>query len=271
MLDLTISLVTYNPNFQDLKKLFGSIELQKDVTFEVLVWDNSPNSHTITHSNLPISYMKGMSNLGYGRGHNQNFKRAKNSKYFLVINPDIYFDDPYFLKKIMDRMNQSPEIGLSSVRLLNPDGTTQEVHRLLPKLSDIAKRFVYQKLKIYKPEAHKYTLAHIDKTKDFKCPSIGGSFMVFRTDLYKKLNGFDEGIFLYFEDIDLSRRCFYETNGSNTVFGDLTAYHVWGRAGYKSIEIFKVHMISTAYYFQKYGVFRDEYAEAVNSKFPDVP
>lgn len=266
MLDLTISLVVYNPNFEDLKKLFHSIGLQKDVSFEFLVWDNSAHSHKIETPHFPIDYKIGVGNLGYGKGHNKNFARSKPSKYFLVINPDIYFDDPYFLKKIVDRMNTAPEIGLSSIRLLNPDGTNQDMHRLLPTLADIAQRFIFQKLKIYKPETHKYTLSHIDKTKDFICPSIGGSFMVFKSELYKKVGGFDEGIFLYFEDIDLSRRCHFESGETNTVFGELTAYHMWGRGGYKSLEIFKIHMLSTAYYFQKYGVFSDTYAKAINSR-----
>jgi len=265
MLDFSISLVTYNPNFDDLNKLFHSLSIQKDVSFEFLVWDNSPRRYDIK-APFPLDYKIGFENVGYGKGHNNNFKRAQQSKLFLVINPDIYFDDPYFLKKIKDRMEDSPEIGLSSVRLLNPDGSNQDMHRQLPYLSDIAKRFIFQKLKIYKPETHKYTLSHVDKTKDFICPSIGGSFMVFRTELYAKVGGFDEGIFLYFEDIDLSRRCHFESGEKNTVFGELTAYHAWGRGGYKSFEIFKIHMLSTAYYFQKYGVLKDKYADQINDK-----
>lgn len=267
MLDFSISLVVYNPNFDDLNKLFHSLSIQKDVSFEFLVWDNSPHKNTIKSDKFPIDYSRKNGNLGYGTGHNQNFNRSNKAKFFLVINPDIYFDDPYFLKKILDRMNKEPEIGLSSVRLLNPDGTNQDMHRLLPNLSDIAKRFIYQKLKIYNPLTHKYTLNHIDKTKDFICPSIGGSFMVFRYELYEKVKGFDEGIFLYFEDIDLSRRCHFETSGKNTVFGELTAFHMWGRGGYKSMEMFKLHMISTAYYFQKYGIFRDTFAKKTNSEY----
>lgn len=177
MLDLSISLVVYNPNFEDLEKLFHSISLKKDVSFEFLVWDNSPPKNEVKSLKFPIDYKLGTSNLGNGTGHNRNFERSRPAKYFLVINPDIYFDDPFFIKKIVDRMNTSPSIGLSSVRLLNQDGTTQDMHRLLPSLGDIAKRFVFQKLKIYKPETHKYTLMHIDKTKDFICQNIGGSFM----------------------------------------------------------------------------------------------
>jgi GT2 family glycosyltransferase len=269
MFNVTISLVTYNPNFSDLTKLFQSISLQKDVSYEIFIWDNSPIIQEIQYPGLAVNYKKSIANVGYGRGHNENFKRAPKADYFLVINPDIYFDDPYFLKKIIERMENNKNIGLSSVRLLNPDGSNQDMHRLLPSLGDIAKRFIFQKLRIYNPLTHRYTLNHIDKSRDFICPSIGGSFMFFRTDLYNKLQGFDEGIFLYFEDIDLSRRCHFETNGTNLVIGELTAYHSWGRAGYKSMELFKLHMLSTVYYFQKYGVFRDTYTRLINRHYQD--
>lgn len=266
MLDLTISLCIYNPNHEDLKKLFYSLSIQKDVNFEILIWDNSAISSNLDYSPIHLNYKKGIGNLGYGRAHNENFKRAKPAKFFLVINPDIYFEDPYLLKKIINRMNTSPDIGLSSIRLLNPDGTNQDMHRLLPKLSDIAKRFIFQKLKLYDPTTHPYTLSHIDKTKDFVCPSIGGSFMFFKTNFFKELKGFDEEIFLYFEDIDISRRAHFMSSEANTVFGEITAFHAWGRAGYKSMEIFKIHMLSTAYYFQKFGIFRDNFRDYVNSR-----
>jgi len=35
---------------------------------------------------------------------------------------------------------------------------------------------------------------------------VGGMFMLFRSDLYKTLGGFDEGYFLYYEDIHLCAR-----------------------------------------------------------------
>ena len=266
MLDFTISLILYNPNFLDLNKLFNSLALQANVSFELLIWDNSSQDHSKAISlSCNYRYFKSSQNLGFGRGHNGNYKLAKPSKYFLVINPDIYFEDPRLLKKILERMEEKPEIGLSSVRLLNPDGSDQDVHRLLPRVRDIAKRFIYKNLRIYDSASHNYTLSHIDKKNEFICPSISGAFMVIRSQLYKSLNGFDDNIFLYFEDIDLSRRCHHVTNGTNTVFGDLTVFHTWGRGGYRSFELFKIHILSTSYYFQKYGIFSDEYSGLANA------
>ncbi len=266
MIDIAISLVIYNPNLHDLEKLFKSVSIQQGVTFEFLIYDNSPHRNDLECKYFPLNYQKGVENVGFGRAHNQNFNRSSPSEFFLIINPDIYFDDPFMLKKIVDRMRNKPKVGLSSVRMLSPDGSLQDTHRLLPMITDIMKRFFLNKLKIYDSTKHQYTLSDIDKTQEFKCPNICGAFMLIRSNLFKDLKGFDEGIFLYFEDIDLSRRAHLETREMNTVFGDLTVYHTWGRAGYRSLESFKIHILSLAYYFQKYGVFRDKYALEVNKK-----
>lgn len=266
MVQITISLVLYNCTDFELNTLLSSLDRQTSVSFNLLIFDNSPGPEKVKTGkrNFKIDYYKSPSNVGFGKGHNYNFLRSNYSPYFLVINPDIYFDDPLLLKKIFDRMNENLSIGLSSVRILNSDGSLQEVHRLLPRFSDICRRLIFNKLGIYNSDKHAYTLPQVDKTKDFQCPNIAGSFMMFRSDLYAELKGFDEQLFLYFEDIDLSRRFYFKTNGQNIVFGELIVFHTWKRQGYKSLEIFKIHVLSGVYYFQKYGIFRDEYSKTVN-------
>ncbi|MFP5492699.1 MAG: hypothetical protein ACLGG0_14435 [Bacteriovoracia bacterium] len=203
-------------------------------------------------------------NLGFGRAHNANFLKSNPEAYFLVINPDVYFDDPLLFRKLIDR---TPKNTLSSVRILNPDGSIQDVHRLLPRFADIVRRFVLNKLGVYYPYRHSYTLSHIDKTREFRCPNISGCFMLFAPVLFSTLGGFDPNIFLYFEDIDISRRSYKFSGGANRVFGDLTVFHTWKKQGYKNIDTFKAHVLSAVYYFQKYGIFRDTYSKQVNQEF----
>ena len=263
MVELNISLVLYNTNNEELKQLLVSISKQKDIKFKLFIHDNSANAARLDHYNFEIDYQKSPRNLGFGRAHNANFKRSGKEAHFLVINPDVYFDDPLLFRKLVDRSGPKR---LTSVRILNPDGSVQEVHRLLPRFSDTCKRFFFNKLGIYSPYKLTYTLAHIDKTKDFVCPCISGCFMLFSPGLYAETSGFDEGLFLYFEDVDLSRRCFQITGGNNIVHGDLSVFHTWNRQGYKNFEMFKIHVLSAVYYFQKYGIFRDQYSKTVNMR-----
>lgn len=264
MIELNISLVLYNSDEIELERLLSSLDKQTNIKFKLLIQDNSLQRRKLKlQYSYEIDYRKSPRNIGFGKAHNANFERADQNVYFLVINPDVYFEDPLLLRKLIDKTGSNR---LSSVRILNPDGTIQEVHRLLPRFTDICRRFILNKLGIYYPYKHTYTLSHIDKTKAFICPNISGCFMLFAPGLYATVGGFDEGLFLYFEDIDLSRRCYYATNGNNIVFGDLVIYHTWKRQGYKSCEMFKIHVLSAAYYFQKYGIFRDRYSKVVNQQ-----
>jgi GT2 family glycosyltransferase len=263
MIELNISLVLYNTNEDELKRLFSSLEKQINVKFKLLILDNSLTRRNFEQYNFEVDYQKSFRNIGFGRAHNANYNRSELNSFFLVINPDVYFDDPLLLRKLIDK---SENTGLSSVRILNPDGTIQEVHRLLPRFTDICRRFVLNKMGVYYPYKHTYTLSHIDKTKPFVCPNISGCFMLFSPGLFGEAKGFDEGLFLYFEDIDLSRRCYYLTNGNAIVHGDLHVYHTWKRQGYRNCEMFKIHVLSAVYYFQKYGIFRDQYSKVVNQQ-----
>lgn len=267
MYKLTISLVLYKTDNDELERLLTSLEKQRDVEFKLLVFDNSNDSRTFKPYHFDIEYHQSFRNLGFGKGHNENFKKTDKDSFFLVINPDVYFDDPLLLKKLTDRATELGTPCLSSVQILNTNGSDQNVHRLLPHFTDMCRRFIFNKLGIYSPYKHTYTLNHIDKSKMYKCPCISGCFMLFSPGLFSLTGGFDEGLFLYFEDVDLSRRCYLATNGNNYVYGDLSVFHTWKRQGYKNFEMFKIHVLSAVYYFQKYGIFRDRYSKEVNHEF----
>lgn len=264
MTELNISLVLYNSDEQELQRLLDSLNKQKEITIKLFIFDNSGQKRDLSRSNFEIDYYSSSINIGFGKAHNRNFLRANSNKHFLVINPDVHFENPLLLRNIV---NKTKEKSLTSVRILNPDGSLQEVHRLLPRFSDICRRFILNKIGVYYPYKHTYTLGHIDKTKEFICPNISGCFMLFSPGLFAEVGGFDENIFLYFEDVDLSRRCYALTGGSNKVFGEEYVYHSWKRAGYSNLETFKIHVLSAIYYFQKYGIFRDSYSKRVNQTF----
>lgn len=264
MIELYVSLVIYNSSDAELSRLMQSLELQLDVNFKLLVHDNRQCGYQFQGRNFSVDYERSALNLGFGRAHNANFLKANPEAYFLVINPDVYFEDPLLFRKLIDR---TPKNTLSSVRILNPDGSIQDVHRLLPRFADIVRRFILNKLGVYYPYRHSYTLSHIDKTREFRCPNISGCFMLFAPVLFSTLGGFDPNIFLYFEDIDISRRSYKFSGGANRVFGDLTVFHAWKKQGYKNMDTFKAHVLSAVYYFQKYGVFRDTYSKKVNQEF----
>ena len=77
-----------------------------------------------------------------------------------------------------------------------------------------------------------------------------GCFMLIRTELFKKLGGFDERYFLYMEDADLSRRVRQEAKV--IFFPGAKVTHAWHHESAKSGKALKLHIESARKYFAKW-------------------
>ena len=86
--------------------------------------------------------------------------------------------------------------------------------------------------------------------------------MFFRASVLAELGGFDERYFLYFEDIDLSRRA--AERYLTVVFHDCVAYHHWQRGAYRDRRLFVVLIQSARRYFNKFGWFFDSKRRQLN-------
>ena len=80
-----------------------------------------------------------------------------------------------------------------------------------------------------------------------------GCFMFIRTELFRQLDGFDKRFFMYFEDIDLSKR----VNRVSKVmyYPYVSVYHEWERGGAKNMKLLLIQISSMFKYFLKW-IFR---------------
>ena len=77
-----------------------------------------------------------------------------------------------------------------------------------------------------------------------------GCFMLLRTDLFKRIGGFDTHYFLYFEDSDLTRAV--RQTSRAVYYPDACVYHVWGRESKKNSRLRRIQIQSMLYYFRKW-------------------
>jgi GT2 family glycosyltransferase len=266
--DLVVSIVIYKPKLSVLQQTLDSLS-RSQLNMKVALFDNSPAS--IEWKNLSCShsfeYTFNGNNIGYGRAHNQNiFKHIEKSNYVLVLNPDVFFDER-LLTSLLQKMEESPDVGLCIPKICHPEGHLQLINRRLPRPQDYLISFMSNKFstQIFKTEAYKkYLLADVNTNKPYICPIISGCFMLFRSKVFLTVDGFDERYFLYLEDTDLSRRV--SEISKTVVFSDLVAFHHWSRGAYSNSKLFFIFLRSLVTYFNKWGWFNDPGRTSLNVK-----
>jgi GT2 family glycosyltransferase len=264
--DLTVSIVLYTTDIDELGKAISLIN-DSSLRTRVFLVDNSPTDdlRKITEK-YDVDYYFNNNNIGYGSAHNLAVKRAdKLAKYHLVMNADVDFD-PYILEKAFHCMEDNPDIGLLSPMVRLRNGELQHFCRLLPNPFDLfARRFIPDSLKpLLKTRLDRYIMTDKDYSKPMNIPNLPGCFMFMRVSDFKKVNGFDEKIFLYVEDIDLTRRLHKVTK--TIYYPEIEIKHGLARGSYKLSKLVVYHINSAIYYFNKWGWFFDKRREYTNMR-----
>ena len=248
---VTVSIVTYNTDLEELKVCLGS--LTSDIVKTIYVIDNSSQKYIedFCKDYNNIVYMAS-DNVGYGAAHNKAIRLAMkdvDAKYHLILNSDVYFE-PDVLNKISEYMDSDENIAQVQPRLTFPNGELQCTARLIPTPANlIFRRFLPKSIASSMDE--RYTLAFWDHKKPANIAYHQGSFMFIRVNCFDKVGLFDERFFMYPEDIDMTRRMhrFYKT----MYWPEVTVVHAHRAASYKSKKMLKIHMKNMIKYFNKWG------------------
>lgn len=127
---------------------------------------------------------------GFGANHNAAFAHHSLS-FFCVVNPDIDFDlDPFgeLIRPLTD-----PLAGCSFPVQVDEAGHLQDHARSLPSPAALLER--------YNP----FGVAR--QVRSLPTPDwVNGAFMLFRTEVFRQLGGFDMRYFMYCEDVDICLR-----------------------------------------------------------------
>ena len=130
---------------------------------------------------------------GFGANHNQVFRRSP-SRYFCVLNPDLRLPSDPFPGLL--RAFDDPRVALAAPAACDAQGRLQDNARRLPSPWRIASKLWSR------PPGPDY-----DSERPVIYPDwVAGFFMMFRSQVFGELGGFDERYFLYYEDIDLCSR-----------------------------------------------------------------
>lgn len=145
-------------------------------------------------------------NVGFGGGHNSTI--AADSEFHLVLNPDVELDEDA-LSAALRFMDEHPECGLLAPAIRGEDGAPQYLCKRYPSILDLLLRGfapTWVRERFRRRLAH-YEMRDVIGDRVVWQPAIvSGCFMLARTPLLERLQGFDPAYFLYFEDFDFSLR-----------------------------------------------------------------
>lgn len=259
MFDIVASIVLYNndKSIEDAIKSFTNTDLK----IKLVLIDNSPTDKLkYLASDSRIEYIFNNNNVGFGAGHNIGILKYINlCKYYLVLNPDIVFNKGV-LEKLCSYIETRKDIGILSPKVLYMDGSLQYLCRKLPTPVDFfAKRLIPS---LFKKRIESYEFRDKDYNQTMNVPFISGCFMFIRSEALKKVGLFDEKIFMYTEDIDLSRRInkYYK----NIYYPEVFIYHGYARESATNFKLLLIAIKSSLYYFSKWGWFFDKERKTLN-------
>lgn len=260
---VSILLVYYNEEKEILVCLESIKNLKTNLSYEVVVVDNSEDGIIKEKiSKFPfVKYVKAPGNIGYGRGINLAVKNAQ-GEYIFTLNPDTKIIKGTIEKLIKFVESKKTKTAVSPM-LVSKKGRRVALlgtNELTPLRAVVGLSF-FNKLFPKNKISQSYWVNTKNKKKPYKADVISGIFLIKRAD-FIKAGGFDENLFLYFEDTDIFKRL-KEKGYSLYILPDAEIVHLGQVATSKNLNINKIFRKSRFYYFKKhFGLFSALFVEA---------
>jgi GT2 family glycosyltransferase len=259
------SIVCYRSRRDQVERLLASVTTARP-DLQVYLIDNSPGDALRTLAErFGVHYRHLPDNPGYARAHNLALRDAiaAGSAYHFVLHADIQIPLDA-IGKLLAWMEQHPDVGLLAPRVHYPDGRLQPLCKLLPHPLELLVRRFFPLLHRSSGRLARYELHGSGYTRVMDVPALSGCFLLMRLDTVRRVGLFDERFFLYFEDVDLSRRV---GRVARTVFvPHVAVVHDFGRGSYRDWRLFWHHLVSAGRYFNKWGWLRDDERARVNAR-----
>ena len=184
-----VSIIIVNYNGKELlQKCLDSLLKVNYDNFEIILVDNNSTDGTvefITKNYPSLIIIKLDSNKGFAEPNNVAAKISK-GKYLLFLNNDTVVT-PNFISEMVKVMETDKKIAVCQSLLLKPDGSVDSSGDFIDHLG-----VVYN------------SKTEIDEIREVS--SARGASMLVRSDIFEKLDGFDQKFFITFEDVDLCWR-----------------------------------------------------------------
>jgi GT2 family glycosyltransferase len=204
-----------------------------------------------------VAVVASETNLGFARGTNLGI-RAGTSEYVLALNPDTRLAEGT-LERMLEVLDERPEVGIAGCRLVQEDGTDDHAaKRSFPTPLSALGHFTGLARVSAAPRAlRSYTAPDVERGK---VDAVNGAFMLMRRRALEQVGLFDEGYWMYMEDLDLCYR-FAQAGWVTWYEPGVHAVHVKGGTSGRS----RSFRLNRAFHYGMFRFYRRHYARGRSS------
>lgn len=252
---LDIVTVNWNSGTQLKHCVESVLEHSEGLVSKIIVVDNASTDQSVACiEGLPkVEIIYAPENLGFGKACNLGAKKIS-SNYVLFLNPDAEIYDGS-LRTALDFMKapENKDVAICGVQLINENKTVDRSCSRFPNLFNtllkacgLDKAFPSMGIKMI--EWDHETTKQVDQ--------VIGAFFFVRASVFQELGGFDERFFVYFEEVDFSKRA--EELGYKSFFlSDTQAFHSGGGVSQqvKALRLFYSWRSRILYFYKHFHFF----------------
>jgi N-acetylglucosaminyl-diphospho-decaprenol L-rhamnosyltransferase len=233
---ITLSVVSHGQN-RLVNQLLGDLSALRPTGLSVVVTQNIPDNEPLQAQGFEIEVVVNSAPKGFGANHNAAFARCA-APYFCGVNPDIRLKANPFPELLAALVRE--RVGVAGPRVCSPEGRVEDSARRFPTIGRLLRKLLHG------AEGPDYPVDRGPLEVDW----VAGMFMLFRSDAFRAVNGFDERFFLYYEDVDICGRL--SAMGYNRVYHpEVRILHDAQRASRRNLRLMWIHAASALRYLAR--------------------
>lgn len=251
MITSSVIIINYNTAHLTIQAVDAVLTFSECSTIEIIVVDNASENEDYESlknglkGKNKVHLYRSRINLGFGGGNMFGVQQAI-GKYYVFLNSDAFLIENS-IKVAEDFLDKNPDVSVVGARSIDQYGNSyKNFNYPLNLWQELFGDKISQTMSFNSFPSRK---AHL--TVPTKVGSVQGSFMVCRAADFDAVGGFDDNLFLYFEEIDLAHRI-RKKLGKETYYLPQTTYmHLKGQSTSASYITKKELRISQFYVIRK--------------------